>query len=270
MVTYILLGCFSLDWDALKLAAEKNYTVEPPSHAGGGAYFIWAEERGELSLKQIYWGSHNDFFPAVAFTSFGDHFSVPRMALPDLLWRSASAAGRVQADEAVKDKLARVHQDALRASVGRAGQMFMALRDGAKTEKELIAASELPEDDAKHWLDLLQGLGYVSEAGGSYSAQVPVLAEKDERAVRALLKLSREIMQGWLTRNFEPIKSKLGNITPLRYGVPYAQVFTQIWHYIFGTTNRILAERGLLTDPYEPHRKYKGFIPAVWHPKLTP
>jgi len=79
-----------------------------------------------------------------------------------------------------------------------------------------------------------------------------------------VLRISRQIFSDWLAANYEPIREDLAGITPLRYGVPYDEVFTQVWHYLFGIANKRLVENGLLADPYAPDRKFKGFVPAVW------
>ncbi|NIR43698.1 MAG: hypothetical protein GWM93_07065 [Gemmatimonadetes bacterium] len=42
-------------------------------------------------------------------------------------------------------------------------------------------------------------------------------------------------------------------------------MFTQVWHYLFGAANRILAEQGMFLDPYAGDRTQPGFVPAVWH-----
>jgi hypothetical protein len=50
----------------------------------------------------------------------------------------------------------------------------------------------------------------------------------------------------------------------MRYGVPLADGFYWIWHYLFGVANRELVAAGLLADPYASDRQFKGFIPAVY------
>ena len=45
----------------------------------------------ERSLRELYWGSHNEPWGDYTFTSFGDHDS-ERRCLPDLLWRIRASA----------------------------------------------------------------------------------------------------------------------------------------------------------------------------------
>lgn len=68
--------------------------------------------------------------------------------------------------------------------------------------------------------------------------------------------------------NYQDIRKELRGITPLKYGVPYEQVFNQLWHYMFAVTNRKVVEAGMFADPYDERRPYQGFISAVWSPSL--
>ncbi|MCI0601795.1 hypothetical protein L0156_02170 [bacterium] len=85
-LAFILLGCFSLDWDGLRITADKGYRYKPPKDAMGNGYVPWAQEKDPSILKGLYWGSHNEESQDVVITSFGDHHSLPRYTLPDLLW----------------------------------------------------------------------------------------------------------------------------------------------------------------------------------------
>jgi len=268
-LAYILLGCFSLDWDGLGLLSEKGYRAPAREEPGGLRYTPWAEQRGELTLQGIYWGSHNEYLRDVAFTSFGDHFSLPRYALPDLLWRMQGALRQVNAPEPLKLKLLAAARGPLEEMASEIGRMMLALRDADKTPGELAKAAGLEGDETRRLLDLLVALDYVREQSDRYRATVPVLAQQDSAMVEKLIQLSRRVMDSWLAVNYQKIKADLAGTTPLRFGVPYEEAFTQIWHYIFGTANRQLVHAGLFANPYAEGRKYKGFIPAVWHPSLT-
>ena len=47
--------------------------------------------------------------------------------------------------------------------------------------------------------------------------------------------------------------------------MPFEDTFWNVWHYVFAATNKELVARGMFADPYSAERKYKGFVPAVWH-----
>ncbi len=82
--------------------------------------------------------------------------------------------------------------------------------------------------------------------------------------VRAMLAEGRDIMAAWHEENYESIRSQLSHLTPMQNGVPFERVYTEVWHFVFGIANRILAERGFFADPYAEGRTFKGFIPAIW------
>ncbi len=269
-VAYLLLGCFALDWDGLNLTQENNYRVAAPERPNGDHYTPWAREKNELILKGLFWGSHNDYQPDSVLTSFGDHFSVPRAALPDLFMRVPSRAIHPEMPMPLKRRVFAVVNQALAVSNRRAGLMMLALRDGEKNGEALAKAAGIKKSEADDLLGLLVELEYVETKGDLYRSRIPVFAERDKPMVVAILHLGREVMGQWLATNYEPMKTELSNITPSREGVPYAEGFTQIWHYVFGAANRQLVEAGLFANPYSDEQKHKGFIPTVWHPSLNP
>jgi hypothetical protein len=113
----------------------------------------------------------------------------------------------------------------------------------------------------------LDKAGYVRQQNGRYAAAIPVLDANDRAMTDSIVGLSAQIMSAWLDTNYDSIRGELKGTTPLRYGVPYPQVFTQVWHYIFGATNRALVHAGLFADPYAGGR-YQGFAPVVWDPAV--
>lgn len=264
---YIVIGAFSLDWDALDLASHKKMAAI--SRDLPGRVVAWAEERGEFTLKGIYWGSHNEYMEEVVFTSFGDHFSLPRNSLPDLLWRMQGAAGRINADDRIKDTLGAIQRNHWQENAAALGRMMLALRDGPKDEAALIAAGGLSAARARTLLSLLRELDYVRASRDKYQAQAVVLGQQDDAAVTAARDLSRKVISAWLDGNYEKLRQRLVGTSPVRNGVPYPLIFTQVWHYIFGIANRQLVEGGFFADPYADDRRFKGFIPAVWRRSLA-
>jgi hypothetical protein len=71
-------------------------------------------------------------------------------------------------------------------------------------------------------------------------------------------------MISWVKANYGKIKEHLSTTTPMRWGVPYEEGFTMIWHFLFGMANDQLVSAGLFADPYAKERTHKGFIPTVF------
>lgn len=248
-MAYFLVGCVSLDWDGLNLTVEQGYRTEGPylpeaRQPGGGG-----------SLQGLYWGSRNWHEP-VAMTSFGDHYSGPRHALPNLL-DSLS----LNAPEPLKSAVTGVAAMLIRRQVG---TIMLALRDGDKDRSHLAAVAGLADEDADAVLKFLMQLNYVSTDGTRYRAIIPVLTQRDAPMVEDLRRLGRDVMVQWLAKRHEALQQQLADLTPLRNGVPLADGFYWIWHYLFRVANRELVAAGLLADPYAPDRAFKGFIPAVY------
>jgi hypothetical protein len=84
-------------------------------------------------------------------------------------------------------------------------------------------------------------------------------------AVRAL---SRELMEKWLDQHGNAVQDSLADLNGLRYGIPYRQLFTEIWHYLFGMANRELVRSGHFADPYAEDRLYRGMIPFAFDADL--
>jgi hypothetical protein len=268
-LAYILLGCFSLDWDGLILTAEKKYRVESREQPGGNRYSLWAKEKSDLSLKEIYWGSTTDVTDNVASTTFGDHFSLPRNAFPDLSFQLYGSLEKVDVPNSLKPLLVRTGAYSIDRITSQVNRTMFALREAPKTSAELSEILKLDPKETENLLSLLVELEYVKKRGEEYSISIPVFTPKDAPLVQNLLKISRGIMAQWFAENYLKIKDSLKEITPLKYEIAFEDLFTEIWHYVFGFANRILVEKGVFTNPYSENRKYKGFVPVIWGAELA-
>ena len=239
--SFIILGCFSLDWDGLNITATRRY----------------------LTRQRIYWGSHNNSWAEVAFTSFGDHHSVPRTALPD------AAYGRLlkmKWDFELPSAIQRGDTDTAAAHMGR---LMMTLREGPQSLNDLARKTRIEPAEAARYLSVLKTLEYVADPEGLYSAKAMVFTQRDLPMVHELKRIGRQVMEPWLAANYSKLRGELGDTAPSRWGVPYEEGFTMIWHFVFGPTNQLLVEAGMFSDPYAPERRYQGFIPAVFPAKFN-
>jgi hypothetical protein len=244
-VAFIVLGCFSLDWKGLDLSEKGGYIAEPPKRSGGGQFSVMAEELGGLSLKQIYWGSNTWVAGKYRVTVFGDHFSPGKsitltpalQSLGDSLWE-------------------------------RIGDVLFALRERPRTADELTAATKLPSATMQELLAGMENIGYIRREDGRYVAVAPVLTSRDQKMVADLMLLGRDAIKEWLNKDYEPFRESVKEISPLRAGVPFPDVFAQLWHYIFGIANQKLVEAELFADPYSTDHVQKGHALAVWAPGI--
>jgi|SRR5579862_7989906 len=270
-VAFVTIGCFSLDWDGLRATVAARYRAPPPPRPWGARYLIWAEERAGTSLKGVYWGSHyTDEGPHV-LTTFGDHFALPRLGFPDMLGRLSTVA---KAD-AIPDSATRVGARTLAADgVSNLGDgiatVMMALRTRDRTLAEIGSIAHLDAATTRHLVALLEATHYVVRRGERIATAVPVLSLADSAMVRGAMDLSHAIFMRWLSAHYEDLRRQLADLAPVREGLPFEDVFTQVWHYLFGLTNRELVRQGLFADPYARPPSVQGFFPVIWSTGLVP
>ncbi len=259
-LAFFLVGCVSLDWDGLNLTAERGYRTEP----GPGQYLPRAREPGGGgSRRGLYWGSHNMHWPT-ALTTFGDH-DAARYGFPDLLWRVDRALDGLEAPDALEPRIADLVDSWEDALLQQVGGLMLHLREGDRSRDELAEEAGLTGAEGDAVLGLLVELEYIERVGDDrFRARIPVLTEVDAAAVAELRRLGRAIMASWLADHHDSLRQALAGLTAVRQGVPLADNFYEIWHYLFAVANRTLVESGFFADPYAPDRRYKGYIPAVY------
>ena len=248
---FFLIGCVSLDWDGLRISRNKGFLTQPKK----GEYIPQAiQPGGGGSNRALYWGSHN-YHSQIAITSFGDHASV-RQALPDINWRM-----EVDAPDPLNKSLIAAARGLIRMGVGR---IMIALREADLSVSELSMKAGLPEDDIERLVKLLLDLNYIVEIDTKYRAIIPVLTNRDRDRVNQLRQIGKDVILNWFDENYSDMCQKMSELTPVKYGVPLADGFYWVWHYIFGIANRELVKSGLFADPYDPGRRFQGCIPAVY------
>jgi hypothetical protein len=274
-VAFVLIGCFSLDWDGLDLTEELGYRI--PFRSSGVGKVHWATESQPRELmKGIYQGSHNEYLDSnLVLTSFGDHFARVRLAFPDLVWGLGRAFPDVmwvaarsygaEVPEEMRPALASIGRRALAELADRVGAVMMALRAGERTAEEVADIAGTSQREARALLDLLEALDYVRLDSGRYGTAIPVFSEEDRAMVQDVLSVSHDLMVEWFEESYDQLKADLTQATPLGDAVPFEDSFYYIWHYVFGITNRILVEKSMFNDPYGDDREFAGFVPVVWH-----
>jgi hypothetical protein len=262
---YIVLGCFSLDWDGLEVTKSLGYRAGPQRTIDGHSFTPWAKERGaDVSLRGLYWGSHNASTSQATLTTFGDHEALPRFGLPDMLWPTRKLLSGFPDRREWQAAGGRLVAAYLRDAFEDAARVMFALRSEGLSKDALHEATGVDEVKLERLLALLTVADYVATEEGIYHSTALVLSAEDGPMVEGLLRLGREIIVAWHQANYDRVRRGLLELTPVRNGVPYPVVYTEIWHFLFGVANRSLAEEGLFSNPYDEARSIKGFLPAVW------
>ena len=262
---YAVLGAFSLDWDGLTYTREAGYRAGPTRVGEDFAYTPWAKEEGaDISLKGLYWGSHNHIVGDVHFTSFGDHHSLPRAGIPDIFWNSRGTFRSHDEKRSLVRAGGRLLTSYFDEIQGDIGQVLFALKDRALTVPQLSAESGLGDDRLQRILGFLEALEMVRATDQGFESAVVVLDIGDRQMIDDMLALGREIMADWHGQHYANIRTALSDLTPTRNGVPFEVVYTEVWHFVFGIANHRLAQAGFFADPYAPTRTHQGFIPFLF------
>jgi len=278
-LAFCLIAGVGLNWDGLDLLFDEGWRKPQLVSGPGWQYgFFASEDIGDIDYKGFYWGS--SAFPGgipvsppmpLAFVSFGDPESDPRMNFPDLMGLTPSemtASVRAAAEKLGLRDDAMLGPGVLGLDAGRGvGRLLLRLRAGSAGPAALQAA--LPGDPVPAELDLLQAAGYVRAApDGRFELTAPVLDTADRAMLDRARALNKAIIRDWMRTNYGPIRTELAGLTALRQGVPYAALFTQIWHEIFGLTTRELVASGMVADPRAPQSPSPGSLGMAWRPEI--
>jgi len=256
-LAFTLIAGAALNWGGLDLTTELGYRVKPPHHADGSVYFVHSAENGaHLDFSGLYLDSETVPGTKVSFSTFGDGNS-RLQGLPDVL------EGPLENGMEPWKKLPEVYGalesefvSLLMLAIDDAGQVMAAVANGTDTDAALASR--------KAMVGLLEAIGYLTEVNHHYLVSVPILTERDKPLVDATLKLSREIMTGWLRSNYPQMQDQLSGLSPMRSGVPFSLVFSEVWHYDFGFATKSLAESGFYANPRAYGNRYEGYVPLVW------
>jgi hypothetical protein len=253
---YMMLGCFSLDWDGLVLTEERGYRSSRRK-----AIYGW--QPPGLSRRGFYKGSHNTPYGKVTLTSFGDHAIQPRHTFPDLLW------GQEGYPDPLKQQLKGIIGTKGKQTIGKqVARLMTALRDGEMSLSDLAKVMGDSENDVRKLADFLVELLYLNNKNSKYSTRIPVFTSRDSMIVRRIRKIGREEMERWFESGYRQLHNELADLSPFRYGVSQEEFFYEIWHDVFGAVNRILVESGLFADPYSEYYGAKGVIPLVFEKSI--
>ncbi len=264
---YILIGCFSLDWDGLRYTDDPRFRAGATHRTGDDAYTPWARERGDaVSLRGLFWGSHNASKGGINLTTFGDHYALPRAGFPDLTWALDIGFDHLPDQGSSGPRMTEVVYRFLDQIHDAVGKVMLSLGDGPKSAGELAAAAHVDLETMTALLALLEEIDYIGVEGSNLHATIPVLNQADTKMARSILAIGREVIREWHEEHYDQLAADLSGLSPVKSGVPYNVVYTEVWHFVFGLANQKLIEAGLLSDPYSATRRHKGFIPVIWLP----
>ncbi len=272
LVAMAVIGCVILDWDGLDITARLGYRRPPVPKPNGDIFAMTMMENGPgLSVRGLYWGSHNTIVAdgAITMTTFGDHENPERYAFPDLTGRISATRLASLVPRHTAGTLAQVLREALARHQEHSARIMTRLRQGPQSEAALSAATSATSEEIRTTLRLLETIRYVERDGDRYLARVPVFTvERDREMLTEARALGAEIVHEWLRQEYPTTRAQLAGLSAVSAGVPFEIMFTQLWHDLFGWTNYHLAREGFFYDPYGPNADFVGFMPFVAETEL--
>ena len=255
-LSFIIIGCYILDWSMLEFFRSRGIADHMKEQPGGNRYLLWGESEYKGSLKEIYWGGHSFPYKGYNFHTFGDHSEkTRRYALPDLIYgfRDLDFEGW----GAMKDLLFEKRKELL---VDLGELMDSIGKDGVSVE-------EIMNNGSSKQIKFLKKIDYigqeVKDGDNILFLKIPYFDENDIKSLKEIVKEIAPTLERWFDENLVEIEKDMQDIKPIKNGVPFEEVFIQIWHYIFGLTNKHLAEEGFIYDTYSEGSDHKGYLPAL-------
>jgi hypothetical protein len=272
-----LIAGVVLNWEGLRLSSQLGLRASPTVHPNGDRYLLHSAENGAgLRLEGLYWGSESWPSSEGTFTTFGDAKSFPRtLSLPNVFDPVFDDGLRSYRDSvalygAIRNELF----ESLSLALNDAGSFMMRLREGAMTRSALEQRLRM-EHDRFHAADrLLEAIGYVRSRGDTLQLAVPVLGADDQPLIDSTTALGDAVLRDWFAHSYGSMERELRNVSPLRNGLTFPLVFSEVWHYTFGFASKTLAEDGFYENPRGPGAHRRGYAPLVLptatYTKLSP
>lgn len=257
-MAYAAVGCYFLDLAALHIAGQRHQMSFQKKQPGGNRYTLWAEESGSLCLKAVYWGCHSLQTGEFVFQTFGDHHhETQRKALPDILYRQPDVDFP---GSKIYKSLLFEHRQSLAEEIGR---ILSEAADGPVSMDDVGQIHGVPAERFEKMVNLLSFMGYLCVEEGTVTATTPYFGTPDIPVLEGVFTECIPVFNRWCDENLHQIEQQLQRLRPLQNGVPFDEVFIQVWHHIFGLTNKELAKRGLIYDTYSGDSLHTGYLPMV-------
>jgi hypothetical protein len=255
-LAFAVVGCFMLDWKGLETLNQKGLTLcGKKKQPGDRNYVLLGREEGAMEglLERVYWGSHSSNFGSITFTSFGDHAGC-RFAFPDLTGYFPSLTPQRGEKTGLPDWLSAKTSEALGIfqvnSIVDCGRLLLLLEsEGPWTLSQLSNKLAKKHEQVEGLLRLLTDAKYVSLDGEQIKLNYPVFTARDKGTIEAVWEVMSETVQQEALDCFESLGTELAEITPMKRGIDPREIYTDVWHWVFGQANRIMAERGFMFEP---------------------
>ena len=200
-------------------------------------------------MKRVYWGGHALKSGEYIFHTFGDHHGYKmRNAFPDIInsFPDLDFEGRNEYRTLMLEKKKELLKEL--------GDVI----HGAFDNKEI-------GKDRRGHIELLKKTGYIREED-ELAVIIPYFFEEHIDMLTDALDPFAPVLKSWVEDQLPIFEERMKDIRPIQNGVPFDEVFIQLWHVVFGLTNRYLAEEGVIYDTYEDG---KGYLPGLFKEEVS-
>lgn len=238
-----VLGCMALDWGVIYGLAARGLLSLGRNFENGSEYLLNLYQE-DYQPDAGYCSSHNRRVGQYFFTTFGSDAGY-RLGLPDLM---PSSGGWSESEHPTFTRYRERYQELARElddePTALAGDL---LEDLVRTGRP-ARPSPLSQ--------FLRDTGYLDDA---LRPRLPVILESDADSVSACVKTVVEAV----IPTVPDIKRALAGLSPVVAGLSWELCLMEIWHFLFGRLNQLLAQQGLF-EVDEPQYPGQGiYISAV-------
>jgi hypothetical protein len=255
-LAFAVVGCYLLDWRGLEVLNQRDLTLcGKKQQPGDRKYVLLGREAGVKRdlYEKVYWGSTKSDYDGITFTSFGDHVG-NRYAFPEIA-RPFSVLTQQQTEKAgLPDWLTTKASEAIDSfqtnSIVDCGRLLLLLgKKGPMSASQLANEMSKGKEQVEALLKLLADMKYVSFDSERAKLNYPVFTVRDKSTIDAVWGIVSSIVEEEACSYFGSIRTELAETTPVMKGIDPREVYTDVWHWVFGHANRIMAERGFFFDP---------------------
>jgi hypothetical protein len=246
---FAVVGCFALDWKCLEKLGEKGFLMRRKRQPGDRNYILYGVEQPLLLRREKrYTGSHSDVVENYTFTSFGGPGF--RYAFPDAIWVTRYQIHKLGRFKSYKQKLLELLNVVTRGLLKDVGELLFNVEKQAVNLNGLSRGLGFREGQTKLLVEILRDMKYLRlDENGLIRLNYPVFSKEDKALTDEVSEIVVKASIKILNKQYDKLKSSLRELTPIKNGVDFREVFNVIWHDIFGEVNKVLAESGFMYDP---------------------
>ncbi len=270
VILFSVVGCFFLDWYCLETLHKEGLLIRSKPQPGGREYVLQGKTRmdertaNEMGYKH-YIASSSSVYDGYTFTSFGE--GGLKYTLPNIFWfirhSFEHGKGQYRWPTWVNEKIQGLMASYEEKTLGTTAEILFSLTKGPRSYTDLVSS----DDWTAKILDTLIDMGYVVHHDDLVHLVFPVFEAHDKEVINDISTVLMPAVFKQVSDSYDSLASSLSAITPFKNNISMQEVYGEVWHCIFGQSNRLLAEKGYIHDP--PSRREGESRYVSWISKFS-